>query len=81
MPVECYYLALQWDSTSWVRHEMCQFARREDGVDGVYIGARIEFRPIESMDQGRCRDMEKTTHARYKIGDREWVCLVSSGTR
>jgi len=76
MPVYCDYLAVQWDNISWVRYEMCQFAKRA-GVDGVFIGARIlEFRPIESMDQGKCRDMEKTTHARYKIGDKEWVCVL-----
>jgi hypothetical protein len=76
MPVYCDYLAVQWDNTSWVRHEMCQFAKRQDGVDGVYIGARLEFRPILSMDQGKCVDMDKQTHARYKIGEVEWVCLV-----
>lgn len=77
MPVICDYMAIQWDGVNWVRHETCQFAKRNsDKVDGVYIGARLEFRPIESMDQGKCRDMEKTTHARYKIGDKEWVCVI-----
>jgi hypothetical protein len=75
MPVNCDYLAVQWDGIICVRNEMCQFAKRYDGVDGVYIGARLEFRPIESMDQGKCRDMDKVVHARYKIGDKEWVCL------
>ena len=77
MPVVCYYLAVQWDNTAWVRHEMCQFAKRQDGVDGVYIGARLEFRPIKSLDQGRCLDLDRRTHARYKIGDQEWICLVN----
>jgi hypothetical protein len=76
MPVVCDYLAVQWDGTVLVRYEMCQFAKRTDGVDGVYVGARLEFRPILSMDQGKCRDMDKRTHARYMIGDKEWICLV-----
>lgn len=75
MAVDCYYLAEQWDGRSWVRYDVCQFAKRDDGVDGVYIGARLEFRPIESMSQGKCLDMETKTHARYKIGDKEWVCV------
>jgi hypothetical protein len=75
MPVDCDYLAVQWDNRIWVRYEMCQFAKRDDGVDGVYIGARLEFRTIESMDQGRCHDMDTKLYARYKIGDKEWVCL------
>ena len=77
MPVICEYLAVQWDGTVWVRHEMCQFAKRSDGADGVYIGARLEFRPIKLLDRGKCRDLDKRTHARYKIGDEEWVCLVN----
>jgi len=76
MPVSCDYLAVQWDGIVWVRHEMCQFAKRDDGVDGVYIGARNEFRAILSMDQGRCADMDKNSYARYKIGDKEWVCYI-----
>ena len=77
MPVTCDYMAIQWDGVNWVRHEMCQFAKRDsDGIDGVYIGDRLEFIPIKSLDQGKCRDMEKTTHARYKIGDKEWVCVI-----
>jgi hypothetical protein len=76
MPVSCYYLAEQWDGMLWVRYETCQFAKKDNGVDGVYIGARLEFRPIQSLDQGKCRDLEKQTYARYKIGDKEWVCLV-----
>ena len=76
MPVTCDYLAVQWDGITWVRHETCQFAKKHDGVDGVYIGARLEFRPIESMDQGRCADADAKSYARYKIGDREWVCVI-----
>ena len=33
MPVICDYLAVQWDGIAWVRHEMCQFAKRDDGID------------------------------------------------
>jgi hypothetical protein len=55
---------------------MCQFAKRDNGIDGVYIGARLEFRPIQSMDQGRCADADKKAYARYKIGDQEWVCVI-----
>jgi len=77
LPVYCDYMAIQWDGRNWVRSEVCQFAKRDsDGVDGVYIGERIEFRAIEFMDQGKCRDMEKKTHARYKIGDKEWICVL-----
>ena len=76
MPVICDYLAVQWDGVVWVRHETCQFAKRDDGIDGVYIGARFEFRPIESMDQGKCSDTDKNSYARYKIGDKEWVCVI-----
>ena len=77
MPVICDYLAVQWDGIVWVRHEMCQFAKRDyDGIDGVYIGARLQFRPIQSMDQGRCSDADKKAYARYKIGDQEWVCVI-----
>jgi hypothetical protein len=77
MPVICDYLAVQWDGIIWVRHEMCQFAKRDhDSVDGVYIGARLQFKPIQSMDQGRCADADKKAYARYKIGDQEWVCVI-----
>jgi hypothetical protein len=76
MPVICDYLAVQWDGIAWVRHEQCQFAKRDDGIDGVYIGARLEFRPIESLDRGKCSDADKKVYARYKIGDKEWVCVI-----
>jgi hypothetical protein len=77
MPVVCDYLAVQWDNISWVRHEMCQFAKNEYGIDGVFIGARVlEFRPIQSMDQGRCSDADKKSYPRYKIGDKEWICVI-----
>jgi len=77
MPVLCDYLAVQWDGIVWVRHEHCQFAKTDDGIDGVYIGARIfDFRPIQSIDQGRCADADKKTYPRYKIGDKEWVCVI-----
>jgi hypothetical protein len=78
MPVVCDYLAVQWDNTIWVRHEMCQFAKRNnDGIDGVFVGARVlEFRPIQSMDQGKCADADKKLYPRYKIGDKEWICVI-----
>jgi hypothetical protein len=75
MPVMCDYLA-NANFGPWVRWETCQFAKRNsDGVDGVYVGQRQEFRPIMSMDRGKCREGDKKDHIRYRIGDGEWVCL------
>ena len=51
MPVICDYLAVQWDGIAWVRHEMCQFAKREDGIDGVYIGANANASSATAHDE------------------------------
>jgi hypothetical protein len=68
--VPCDYLAVDWSGIPWVRFEECY---RVDGK--IYIGQRSEGRVPMTMDNGRCRDDDHKTYPRYRIGEREWICI------
>jgi hypothetical protein len=44
--------------------------------DVIYIGSRPEPRTAMQTEQAKCRDSEKKTHVRYRIGEKEWVCVL-----
>jgi hypothetical protein len=68
--VPCEYLTNS-DLGPWVREEQCY---RVDGK--IYIGARPEARIPTHTEQAKCRDMDRKTHTRYRIGDGEWICIL-----
>jgi len=67
----CDYLTVTDLGVPWVRAEQC---RMFDGV--IYIGSRPEPRTSMQTEQAKCRDSEKKTHVRYRIGEKEWVCVL-----
>lgn len=68
--VPCQYLTRS-DLGMWVREEQCY---RVDGK--IYVGARPEPRTPTQTEQAKCKDMDRKTYPRYRIGDNEWVCIL-----
>jgi hypothetical protein len=70
---QCDYWSVDWTGIPWVRFEQCYVIDNK-----VKIGQR-EWRVILSIDNGRCSDDDPSQHLRYKISDKEYVCIVKKG--
>ena len=68
--IPCQYLTNS-DLGPWVREEQCY---RVNGQ--IFIGIRPEPRVPIQIEQDRCKDGDRKTYPRYRIGDKEWVCIL-----
>jgi len=69
--VPCEYLTNS-DLGMWVRNEQCY---RIAGK--IYIGDRPEPRTPIQTEQAKCKDGDRKTYPRYRIGNGEWICILS----
>lgn len=68
--IPCQYLTNS-DLGLWVRDEQCY---RVNGQ--IFIGIRPEPRFPIQIEQDRCKDGDRKTYPRYRIGDGEWICIL-----